>query len=314
MVDISVIIVSYNTKALLRQCLDSVFRSLKHGDAGSMAASYEVFVVDNDSQDGSVEMVSERFPDVTLLRAGRNLGFAAANNLAMERASGRYVLFLNPDAVVVGNALWELAGFMDIHPDTGVATGSFICPDGSFQEGAFSFPTLWGTLLDFFPFSYRLMRSKLNGRYPPSSYAAAFEIDYPLGACFMVRREALCDVGSFSEDFFLYCEELEWCWRIKKAGWRIYCYPTPTIVHYGGQSTKQRRDEMFLQLHRSRLIFFKKHYSPLFCAFNRMLVATGVLWEMVRALRAARSGDGAQAHVSRIKTCAQIFKLAVRGG
>lgn len=278
-------------------------------------SSYEIIVVDNASWDGSPEMVREGFPEVTLVQPGRNLGFAAGNNLALQQARGRYLLFLNPDTVVVGNALWELMDFMDNHPSAGVATGRFIYPDGSVQDGAFSFPGLWGTFLDFFPFSHRLMRSKLNGRYPPRAYAGPFEIDYPLGACFIVRRDVLSKVGAFSEDFFLYCEEVEWCWRIKKAGWKVFCDPKPTIVHYGGQSTRQRRDDSYLELHRSRLLFFKKHYSPLFCALNRILVAIGALWEALGSFSEEQKGEQAREDCAeRTRTCLRIFRMAVTGG
>jgi len=342
-VTLSIIIVSYNTKALLKQCLCSVMHSLQSEREQRPEDSFEVFVVDNDSHDGSAEMVAECFPEVVSIRSPRNVGFAAANNIAIPRASGKHLIFLNPDTVVKGNALWELADFMDRVPGAGAATGSFVYPDGSFQDGAFRFPSLWMTLLDFFPYSNRLLQSSLNGRYPrhlyntdrssifdtdkssanrsgildtdrSSIFDAPFEIDHPLGACFIVRRKVLEDIGPFSEDFFLYSEEVEWCWRIKKSGWRIYCYPEPTIVHYSGQSTSQYKNPMYLELHKSRMIFLKKHYSPLFCAVNRVLVGFGMLWESFRALRAANRGEiSKEDSMSRINICIRIFRMAIKG-
>ncbi|MSQ15408.1 MAG: glycosyltransferase family 2 protein [Dehalococcoidia bacterium] len=314
MVTLSIIVVSYNTKALLQQCLYSVFHSLRPRIEPGDGPRFEIFVIDNDSRDGSADMITECFPVVKLIKSPKNVGFAAANNIAIARATGKYLLFLNPDTLVKGEALWEMVDLMESAPEAGVATGSFVYPDGSFQDGAFRFPNLWMTLLDFFPFSHRLLGSSLNGRYPKRYYSGPFEIDHPLGACFIARREVVQQVGVFSEDFFLYSEEVEWCWRVKRGNWKIYCYPKPTIVHYGGQSTGQQKDSMYLQLHKSRLTFFKKHYDPLFCAVNRVLVAAGVLWESFRALRSAgRAEITSEACISRIRTCIQIFKMVVRG-
>ncbi len=289
-------------------------RSLQEEEKTGLGRSFEVFVVDNDSHDGSADMVTECFPGLSLIRSLKNVGFAAANNMAIPLTSGEYVLFLNPDTLVKGNALWELTDFMEQVPDAGVATGRFVYPDGSFQDGAFRFPNLWMTLLDFFPLSNRLLHSSLNGRYPRHLYSGPFEIDHPLGACFIVRRDVMERAGTFSEDFFLYSEEVDWCWRIKRAGWKIYCCPGPTIVHYGGRSTSQYENPMYFELHKSRMIFFKKHYSPLFGAANRILVATGMLWESFKALRAAGRGEITRGNsISRIKICLEILRMAING-
>ncbi|MBM2826579.1 MAG: glycosyl transferase family 2 [Dehalococcoidia bacterium] len=178
----------------------------------------------------------------------------------------------------------------------GAVAGSLLYPDGSFQHGAFRFPNLWMTFLDLFPLHHRLSNSSINGRYPRKAYYDDFEIDHPLGACFMVRRDVVEEVGAFCPEFFLYCEEIDWCMRMKEAGWKVYCHPSAKVVHYGGQSTRQVRDPMFVELYRSRLLLFRRHYSPLFQAVNRAVTGAGILWELFCALRSLGRGTR---HVSR---------------
>ena len=281
---LSIIIVSYNTRELLRACLSSIVETL------ASDVPYEIIVVDNASVDGSVEMLRE-FPQVKLVESEKNLGFAAANNRGLALSSGRYLLLLNSDTVLRKGALQELVDFLETHPGVGVVTGRLMYGDGSFQHSAFSFPTLWMTFFDFFPLNHRFVDSRLNGRYPKGAYAAPFEIDHPLGACMMVRREVLEQVGPLSEDYFMYCEEIDWCLRIKAAGWRIYCQPKAEIVHYGGQSTRQFWADMFIELHRSRFRLFRRHYSPLFQLAAKAIVSLGLARETMRAWWHFRRGS-----------------------
>jgi len=166
-------------------------------------------------------------------------------------------------------------------------------PDGSFQHSAFRFPTLVQVILDFYPLHHRLTSSRLNGRYPRTWYERGepFEIDHPLGAAMMARWEAIQEVGLLDERFFMYCEEIDWCWRMRRAGWRIYCVPRAVVTHHEAQSTRQFRDEMFVQLWESRFRLFHKHYSPLFRWAARQLVWLGVRAEMERARRVHLQGQ-----------------------
>jgi len=289
MVDLSVIIVSYNTAELLRGCLRLVIDSLEYAPE-AIADGYEIIVVDNASSDGSAAMVQAEFPQVQLIQNDANAGFAAANNQAIRQSSGRYLLLLNPDTVVFRDTIPKLMAFLDSHPEVGMVTGMLLNPDGSFQHGSFRFPNLWMSFFDFFPFNHRLIASRLNGRYPPSAYRSPFEIDHPLGACMMVRREVVEQVGPLSEEFFMYCEEIDWCLRIKKVGWLIYCQPEAKIVHFVAQSTRQFRDRMFVELHHSRFRLFKKHYSIFFQRAAKGIVALGIGREMLRAAHAYRQG------------------------
>lgn len=322
MPELAVIIVSYNTRKLLRACLDCVQAELERS-----ALEGEIWVVDNGSSDGSAAMVRQRFPEVNLLALEENIGFAGANNVALRRipdlddvrAAGsgtshipKYVFLLNPDTTVQPGTLGTLAAFMEEHPEAGVAGAQLRYPDGSFQHSAFHFPTLAQILLDFFPLHYRLINSRLNGRYPRAWYERVepFGIDHPLGAAMMIRGRAIAEVGLLDERFFMYCEEIDWCWRMKRAGWRVYCVPRAVVIHHEAQSTRQFRDEMFLQLWRSRFRLFEKHYSPLFRWAARQLVRLGVGAEMTRARRAHLRGQlSPEAYQRRIEAFQQVRQM-----
>jgi GT2 family glycosyltransferase len=194
------------------------------------------------------------------------------------------VLLLNPDTEVRGEALALLVRFLDEHPEVGAVGAKLLYPDGRLQHGAFHFPGVAQTFLDFFPIHHRLTDSWLNGRYPRVAYAdGPFPIDHPLGACLMVRTEAIRRVGLMDEQFFIYCEEIDWCLRIKRAGWQIYCVPQAEVVHHVAQSTRQFRNAMFVALWRSRLRLYAKHYSPVRQWAIRQVIRLGVGRELRRA-------------------------------
>jgi len=285
--DLSIVIASWNVKELLASCLASVYKSLQ-----GTATEYEVLVVDNASSDGSADMVRERFPQARLMANVDNKGFAVANNQAMAESRGRYAVLLNPDTVLRDNALGILLRFMEDTPSAGMAGPRLVYGDGSFQHSAFGFPSLAQAFFDFFPIHYRLLESRLNGRYPRSLYASGrpFAIDHPLGACMMVRCEVIEQVGPLDEQFFMYCEEVDWAMRIKSAGWDVYCVPAAEVVHYAAQSTRQFRDEMFVALWRSRFRLFAKHYGPFYNWAVRRIVRTGLRHEAGRARRQVEAG------------------------
>ncbi len=273
--DLAIIIVSYNTCTLLRNCL----RALGSSSQGLPA----IWVVDNASRDGSAEMVRAEFPHVHLVEPRRNLGFAAANNLALRQIGfgsaapsaqlPEYVLFLNPDTEVCTNALARLRAFLHATPRAGVVGPALSYPDGSFQHSAFRFPTLWQVWFDLVQWPGRFVESPLNGRYPRALYTSGqpFPIDHPLGAAFMTRAQVIQQVGLMDEGFFMYAEEIDWCMRVKRAGWEIYCLPTAMVMHYGGGSTRQQLAHMNEVLWHSRFRLFEKHYGRLFTWAARLL-------------------------------------------
>ena len=297
MTELFTIVVSYNTRQLLRGCLNSL-----QADVDRSGLEGQIWVVDNDSSDGSAAMIREEFPQVHLVTSGQNLGFAAGNNLALDALfedtqqaapPTEYTLLLNPDTTIQPGALATLVSFMEEHPDAGMAGGQLCYPDGSFQHSAFHFPTLAQILLDFFPLHHRLVNSRVNGRFPRAWYehGQPFEVDHALGAAMMVRSEAIKEVGSLDEQFFMYCEEIDWCWRMRRAGWKIYCVPRAVIIHHEAQSTRQFRDAMFVQLWRSRFRLFQKHYGSSFHWAARQLVQMGMEVEIARTRHAHRKGQ-----------------------
>jgi GT2 family glycosyltransferase len=284
-VDLSIIIVSWNVRDLLRACLESLRPAWERTRA-------EVIVVDNASTDGTAALVCEAYPAVRLIANQANRGFGAANNQGMAAAGGRYLLLLNPDTVVLPGALEQLVAFLDGHPRVGLVAPRLLNPDGSLQRNAFRFPGLCQVALDLFPLHPRLTESALNGRYRRELHATGpFAIDHPLGAAMMVRREVWEETGGFDEDYFMYAEEVDWCWRIRQAGWMIWQVPAAEIVHYGGQSTGQVPDVMFIELWRARYRFFRRHHGPLYQAAVRGLVRLGMMWRAFRVTRAAAHGD-----------------------
>lgn len=314
--DLAIVIVSWNVRGLLEACLTSVYESLK-----SSNLNRKVWVVDNASTDRSAEMVRERFPQARLMANETNVGFASANNQALQ-AMGfpsteshelpRYVLLLNPDTEVLDDALTTMVRFLDDNPHAGVAGAKLLYPDGRLHHSAFAFPTLAQAFLDFFPLHYRLLNSRLNGRYPRRLYERGepFPIDHPLGAALMARGEAIQEVGLLDERFFIYCEEIDWCMRIKKAGWGIYCVPRAEVVHHVAESTGQVRGQMFAALWRSRYLLFEKHYGHFYQWAVRRIVRLGLRAEKRRTLAAHERGEISEAELeSMLKTHQQVLTI-----
>lgn len=310
---LSIAIVSYNTRELLRRCLASVAESPHHAiyqpsstaddDSGSPLLTLpcsrdipmaplccELIVVDNASQDGSADMVAAEFPKVKLIRSATNLGFARATNAGLQASRGDLLLLLNPDTEVLGSALPDMASFITTKPDAAAVGPALVYPDGGRQHAAFQFPTLLMSFFDFFPLNHRLIDSRLNGRYRDPEGGEFFAVDHPLGAAMMIRRDALNDVGMLDEGFFMYCEEVDWCLRAKRRGWQIYQLPGAKVVHHVAQSSRQFREEMLIQLHRSRYRLFAKHYSAGFVSAHRAITRLGLAREMARTWWENRRG------------------------
>ncbi len=277
MLDIAIIIVSWNVRDYLADCLRSVYTDLRQ--SGLRASTW---VVDNNSTDGTAELVADLFPHVHLIQNDHNPGFGAANNQGMRAAAShepRYYFLLNPDTFVRPGALRALVNFMDSTPQAGMAGARLVYGDGRFQHSAFAFPGLSQLLFDLFPLPNRLYESKANGRYPRRLYHAQgqpFPVDHPLGATMLVRRDVAEATGGFDEAFFMYCEELDWCWRIHQAGWQIYTVPSAEIVHYGGESTKQAAARSVINLWESRARFYRRHYGRWRNTLARHIVKMGM--------------------------------------
>lgn len=270
--DLSIIIVSWNTRELLDQCLASVF-------AEPFDGTLEVWVVDNASTDGSPEMVQARYPQVRLIRNDSNPGFSGANNQAIRQAGGKYVLLLNPDTKVIPGALNTLVRFMQASPSTGAAGARLLNPDGSLQDSCFPSPTLFREFWRLF----HLDTLVPLGVYPVKTWSTEHPrtVDTLLGACLLLRRETLDQVGLLDEDYFMYTEEVDLCHRVKKGGWQLHWVPEAQVVHYGGQSTKQISEKMFFQLYLSKIQYFRKNHGRLAAQIYKLVVLSAAVGRLL---------------------------------
>jgi len=285
---LSVVIVSYNTRELLNDCLKSVTVASKDLDV-------EVFVVDNNSADNTAEMVKKVFPRVKLFANEKNLGFSKANNQAIKKARGEYVLILNPDTKVLPDTFTKMISFMEANPAVGVATCRVEFPSGKLDvDCRRHFPTPWRAFTYFSGLSKLFKGSKIfdqyNYGYQPDTKEQA--IDACVGAFMIIPRAAIEKVGMFDEQFFFYGEDLDWCYRFREHGYQIIYTPITKIVHYKGASsgikkssqevtkaTIETRKTVMLQSVRAMRIFYKKHYEKKYPFFITWIVILGI-WLM----------------------------------
>lgn len=253
--DLSIIIVNWNTRQLLKQCLESVGENIQ----STPNFSIETIVLDNASTDASVELVKKEFPWVTLIESHQNLGFAGGNNQAIHQSCGRHVLLLNPDTLIKPDGLKTLIVFMDSNPQAGAAGSMLLNPDGTLQTSCYPAPTL---VREFWRL-FHLDTIRPFGIYRMANWDTeqAREVDVIQGASLILRRTALNQVGLLDDTYFMYTEEVDLCYRLQKSGWSLYWVPHSKVIHYGGQSTQQVAVKMFLCLYESKLIFIRKHYG-----------------------------------------------------
>ena len=304
MPDLVVIIVSWNVRDLLAICLRSLFTDLERSDLEA-----QVWVVDNASADGTSEMVAEAFPSIHLIASQENLGFVRGNNHALREIQNqtqipKTIWLLNPDTEVLSGATATLLSALQADPQAGMVGPKLLYPDGSLQHSAFRFPGLVQLIFDLFSPPARIYETPLNGRYPRRLYEGVkpFLIDHPLGASMMVKSAVITDVGLMDEEFFMYCEEIDWCWRMRKAHWHIYCVPAARVIHHAGQSSGQVRVSSFINLWTSRARLYARHHDPLTRRLAQVLVRVG----MQRRLRAAKRMRGAVPEM--VSACRQVIQ------
>jgi N-acetylglucosaminyl-diphospho-decaprenol L-rhamnosyltransferase len=275
-------LVSYNTRDYLRRSLASI-------RAGKGDLATEIFVVDNNSQDGSAEMVASEWADVCLLRNHDNVGFARANNQAIRRTGGQYVLLLNTDTEVIGDALTKLVAFLDTHPDVAVVTSRLVYPDMTDQGVARTFPAPMNVLFGRHSLLTRLFpNNRFSKRYLVSRHHdtdSPFEVDWVSGACLMVRRDVLDRVGLLDEDFFMYWEDADLCHRIKRAGGRVFCVPEAVVVHHEGKSSGgQRTARLIVEFNKSVYRYYRKNHIGPWRFDLRLLAVVGLTLRTLIAL------------------------------
>jgi len=315
--DISIVIVSFNTRDVLRDCLLSVYR-----EASSLHV--QVIVVDNGSTDGSPEMLEQEFPDVELVRSAVNLGFGRANNLGFESARGRYIVLLNSDAFLTEGSLERSVAHMDATPRAGLGGGRLTGRDGSWQPSARMFPSVFSDLIVFSGLAARFPRSRFFGHADRTwaNEMEAAEVDWVPGAFSIIRAEALAAAGHFDPRFFLYYEEVDLCMRFKRSGYSIWYWPDISIIHIGGESSRQVRTlemsrsggQLILWRMRSMLLYYRKHHG----AAARIAMLAEVVWYWMRSQRRQMSKDpdrrtSARSYRSLISIMSQAWR-DTRGG
>ncbi|MBI5449443.1 glycosyltransferase family 2 protein [Candidatus Gottesmanbacteria bacterium] len=262
-VDLSIIILSYNTISLLRRCLASIFTSQMSDDA------WEIIVVDNASIDGSADMVARDFPSVRVIKNRKNIGFAAGNNIGIRSSHGSYVLLLNSDAEVRPGTLRTMLDFLVSYPDAGAATCRLELVDGSLDPACHrGFPTPWAAMTYFLGFERLFPRVPLFSQYHAwyKDLSSVHEIDSPSGAFFLVRRSVIDEVGLLDEDFFMYGEDIDWAYRIKEAGRKILYNPSVSALHRKKQSGLDQADSLLQKqtekhFYDTMRLFYQKHYA-----------------------------------------------------
>ncbi len=249
--DLSVIIVNWNTRDLVMESLSSLY-------AVTGGFSIEVFVVDNGSSDGSVEAIRAAYPGVILVENNKNIGFARANNEALRRARGKYLLLLNTDVILQEHTVAALLEFMEKTPRAGIGGAQLLNPDGTKQNSFDNFPTLLSEGLN-----KSLFKKLFPKRFPSKrlTFSLPLEVESVIGACMMVRREAVDEVGPMDEDYFLFMEETDWCFRMRERGWRVYLIPQARAVHLQGGTAGRVKAQAKIEYYRSRYLFFKKNRS-----------------------------------------------------
>ncbi len=260
MIDISIIIVNYNVKEFLLNLIDSINKAAK-------GISSEIIVVDNASEDGSVEAIEKNYPGVILIKNKENLGFGKANNIGLERASGRYLLLINPDTIVKEDTLRKMISFFEEHPDAGMAGCKVLNPNGTLQLACRrSFPGPWTSFTKVTGLSALFPKSKLFARYNLTylDENQTYEVDAISGSFMMIKREAYEKTGGFDPQFFMYGEDLDLCYRIQQNGYKVYYFHGTEIIHYKGESTKRSSIDETKVFYDAMHLFVKKHLSSSF--------------------------------------------------
>jgi N-acetylglucosaminyl-diphospho-decaprenol L-rhamnosyltransferase len=303
--DLSIIVLSWNVRELLRKCL----ASLPLNDE-----QVEVIVVEAASADGSAAMVRAEFPAVRLLVQTENLGYTRGNNVGLRAALGRYLLVLNPDTQVVGGALTQMVAYLEAHPQVGVLGPQLIDPDGTVQSTHRRFPTLATAFFEstwLQPLAPRALLDRYYAVDLPND--AVSPVDWVMGAALLVRREAYAQVGGLDEGFFMYSEEVDWCRRLKAAGWQVVYFPPAQIIHHAGRSSEQVPAATHIRFNASKVRYFRKYHGALAALALRWFLLLGFALQL--ALEAAKwlAGHKRPLRAARVRAYWQVLRSGLKG-
>ncbi|WP_420644255.1 glycosyltransferase family 2 protein [Candidatus Leptofilum sp.] len=271
--DLSIIIVSWNVRELLANCLRSVL--------AQTGLTLQIIVVDSASSDGSPEMIVETFPEVELVACQENVGFPRGNNIGMEWANGRTILLLNPDTVVHGDALAKMVSYLDENPQVGVVGPQLLNADGTVQSSRRRFPTLQTAFFESTWLQPYAPKSILDDYYVRDvEDGDTAVVDWVMGACLLMRQEVVQQVGGLDEAYFMYSEELDYCRRIHAAGWQVVYYPQAQVTHLSGKSSEQAVTHRHINFNRAKLRYFRKYHGRLATATLRLFLLASYGWQL----------------------------------
>ena len=308
---LSIIIVNFETPDYTLECIRSVFKN-------PPSCPFEVILIDNGSNDGSLELIRTETPDVIRIGTGQNLGFAKANNLGIRHARGEFVLLLNSDTKILDNSIDRLFRYLEERPHVGAVGPRQLDGEGKLQLSWGQFPTLVSETFRKF-LHYRLSLNDLRVRdYLEEKYSASTRVDWVSGSCFLARKKALEEAGLFDGYFFMYFEDIDLCQRIRNGGWEIHYHSDPTLIHYGGVSAKKNLPRVLVEYRRSQIHFTRRYYgwrgvcilkTLLFCKYNVYLFRWGAAYLRDLALRWDTATSFYQLRLSK-KTLEIILKPA----
>jgi GT2 family glycosyltransferase len=317
-VDLTIVIVSWNVRDLLRHCLQSILTQTHPHPHEPVVESgrrlLEIIVVDNASTDGSVEMVRAEFPGIRLIANNENRGFTAANNQGLAISQGQYLLLLNPDTELRGDALEIMLATMEDHPEVGGLGPRLLYPDGSPQSSRRRFPTfatalVESTVIQEWWADNRILRHYYMSDTPED---ALQPVDWLVGACLLVRREVYEQVGGLDEGFFMYSEELDWCRRIKDTGWELVYQPAATIVHHEGKSSQQVVPARHIYFQNSKVRYFRKHHGAFQAESLRWFLLATYLYQAAREGLKWLVGHKRPLRAERIRAYGQVLRSGLR--
>jgi GT2 family glycosyltransferase len=304
--DLSIIIVSWNVRGLLHACLQSI-ADQRHG------LDIEVILVDSASVDGSPEMVRDAFPWVNLIACDENVGFPRGNNIGLAAANGRYLLLLNPDTEIKGDALPKMLAYLENQPKVGLVGPQLLNSDGSIQSSRRRFPKLITGLFEstwLEPVAPKLILRHYYAHDLPDDAVA--DVDWVKGACMLTRREIYTTLGGMDEDYFMYSEELDWCRRIKNAGWRIVYFPEAQVLHHEGKSSEQAVTARHINFQRAKLRYFRKYHGAAAAAVLRAVLLLNYVWQIL--IEGLKGGLGHKRPLrwQRVRAYWQVIRTGLR--
>jgi GT2 family glycosyltransferase len=303
---LSIIIVNWNVRDLLVDCLNSI---LAHIDL----TETEILVVDSASTDGSVDMLRTRFQQVRLLPQTDNIGFTRGNNLALAAAKGQYLLLLNPDTVVINDALQQMIAFLDSHPALGILGPHTLNTDGSYQSTRRRFPTLLTALFESTWLQPIAPKNLLDHYYVNDApESATVEVDWVQGSALMARRSVYDHIGGLDEGYVMYSEELDWCHRAKTAGFGVAYLGTAQIIHHGGKSSEQASARKHITFQQSKLRYFRKYHGRLTAEFLRLALLLNYALQLLEEAFKSALGHKRALRQERIQTYWQVLRSGLK--